>query len=226
MKLFHINSVTAAFRALIGWPFLAVCIYMAAALVGSHIAANGDWRSPREGVDIFVESNGVHVSLILPMAAAGEDLSDVIRPDQLADRSLYGTHAMIGWGHGAVYRNAKTWGDVKGRDVLSAIFGSNDTILHVYHLVDPRPLPYRKRLRVSVDEYHLIVSQVRSKFQLDANQLSVAHLAYGPDNLFYDSSGHYDALFTCNTWVGDVLKNAGVQVGIWTPLAGGVMRWF
>ena len=199
---------------------------MVAAFVGSHIAANGNWRSPREGVDIFVESNGVHVSLILPMASAGEDLSDVIRPDQLSNGGLYGTHAMIGWGHGAVYQNARTWSDVKSGDVASAIFGSNDTILHVYHLVDPQPLQFRKRLRVSVAEYRSIVRQVRSKFQLARNRRSVAHVAYGPDNLFYDSNGHYNAFYTCNTWVGEVLKHAGVRVGVWTPLAGGVMRWF
>ena len=67
---------------------------MGAALVGSHVPANSDWVPPRDGVDIFVETNGVHVSLIVPMSAAGEDLSDLIRPDQLANPDLYGTHAI------------------------------------------------------------------------------------------------------------------------------------
>ena len=37
---------------------------------------------------------------------------------------------------------------------------------------------------------------------------------------------HYNALNTCNTWTGSVLKKAGVRIGMWTPLPGGVMRWF
>ncbi len=215
-----------AIRALIGWPFLVIGLYMIAALVGSHIPANSEWRQPSEGIGIFVETNGVHVSLILPMAAAGEDLSDLIRPDQLLNRELYGTHAMIGWGHGAVYRNAETWGDVKSGDVGSAIFGSNDTMLHVYHLVEPRPLPHRKMLRVSTAQYRLIVEQVRKAFQLNRQRHSVAYPAYGPGNLFYDSVGHYDAFNTCNTWTGDLLRKAGIRIGVWTPLPGGVMRWF
>jgi uncharacterized protein (TIGR02117 family) len=201
-------------------------MFFFAALIGGSIAANPDWLEPKEGVDIFVESNGVHVSLIVPMSAAGDDLSDLIRPEHLFDSNLYGTHAMIGWGHGAVYKNARTWGDVKSGDIVSAIFGSDDTTLHIYHLVNPQPASYRKRLRVSPAQYRLIIKQIRSAFRLDQNRQSIAHYAYGPNNLFYDSSGHYSAVHTCNNWTGEVLKNAGVKIGIWTPMPGGVMRWF
>ena len=199
---------------------------MASALVGSHIPANSGWKSAREGVDIFVESNGVHVSLIVPISVATEDLSDLVRPDQLNDPSVYGTHVMVGWGHGRVYRNAETWADVKSGDIASAVIGSDDTILHVYHFTSPVPQINRKRIRVSERQYRLIVSQIRAAFKLDADGRSTAHPAYGPDNLFYDSMGHYSALNTCNTWTGRVLRNAGVRVGIWTPMPGGVMRWF
>ena len=190
------------------------------------VPANNAWRQPARGVDIFVESNGIHVSLILPIAAVGEDLSDLVRPEHLSDPRLLGTHLMIGWGHRAVYRNARTWGDVKSGDIASAVFGSNLTTLHVYHLVNPKPLPHRRTLRVSDAQYRNIIMQVRSTFQLDERGMSIAHPAYGPDNLFYDSIGYYNAFNTCNNWTGTVLKQAGVRVGVWTPLPGGVMRWF
>lgn len=226
MKPFGINSPWTALRAIVGWLLLIVGLYMLAALVGSHIPANGNWRQPVKGIDIFVETNGVHVSLIVPMAAVGEDLSDLIRPEHLANRDLYGTHAMIGWGHGRVYRNAETWGDVKSGDIASAIVGSNFTTLHVYHLIDPQPLPYRKRLRVSSEQYRSIVADIRQTFSLNSRKESKAHIGYDADNLFYDSVGHYSALNTCNNWTANILKNAGVRVGVWTPLPGGVMRWF
>ncbi len=213
-------------RAFVAWPLLLVGLYMFAALAGSHIPANDDWQQPREGVDIFVETNGVHVSLIVPVGAVGEDLGDLIRPDQLSNPMLYGTHVMVGWGHGGVYRNAETWGDVKSGDIASAIVGSASTILHVYHLTNPTPLPHRKMLRVSDAQYRSIVAQVRGMFRLDAKGHSVAYPAYGSDNLFYDSTGHYNAFNTCNTWTGSVLKRAGVRIGLWTPMPGGVMRWF
>ena len=225
LKLFRINSLWSAIRALLGWPFLVVGLYMLAALVGSFIPANAGWTKPRDGIPIFVETNGVHVSLILPMAAAGMDLSDLIRPEHLAKPDLYGTHAMIGWGHGAVYRNAQTWGDVRSGDIGSAIIGSNDTALHIYHRTNPQPSSIRKVFRVSEVQYRLIVTQVRASFKLYGRR-SKAEPAYGQDNLFYDSVGHYSAINTCNEWTGGVLRKAGVKVGIWTPMAGGVMRWF
>jgi uncharacterized protein (TIGR02117 family) len=226
LKLFRINSLWTALRAIVGWPLLMIGVYMASALIGSHIAANSDWHPPREGIDIFVETNGVHVSLIVPIATAGEDLSDLVKPDQLANPELYGTHIMIGWGHGGVYRNARTWREVKSGDVASAIVGSDDTVLHVYHLINPQPLSYRRMLRVTPKQYRAIVAQVRRTFRLDEAGESHAHPAYGPDNLFYDSVGHYSAFNTCNTWTGSVLREAGIRIGVWTPMPGGIMRWF
>ncbi len=213
-------------RALVGWPLLVIGLYFAAALVGSLIPANTGWREPADGVPVFVETNGVHVSLIVPMTAAGEDLSDLVRPEHLGGRSLYGTHAMIGWGHGRVYRNARTWADVRSGDIVSAVFGSDFTTLHVYHLIDPQPTAYRKRFRVTEAQYRRIITQIRATFRLTRDGRSIAYPAYGPDNLFYDSKGRYTAIHTCNDWTGGILRNAGVRMGIWTPMPGGVMRWF
>jgi uncharacterized protein (TIGR02117 family) len=226
LKLFRINSLWTALRAVLGWPVSVLGIYMLAALIGSFIPANNDWRKPDEGIAIFVETNGVHVSLIVPVSAVGEDLSDLVRPGQLSDPTVYGTHLMVGWGHKAVYRNAETWDDVNSGDIASAIIGSDSTTLHIYHLTNPTPLPHRKMLRVSAAQYRGIIGQIRSTFRLDKSGRSIAYQAYRPDNLFYDSTGHYSAINTCNTWTGEVLKNAGVRIGIWTPMPGGIMRWF
>ena len=212
-------------RALLGWPLLVIGCYFGAALFGSLIPANSGWSEPADGVPIFVETNGVHVSLILPAAAAGEDLSDLIRPEQLSNPDLYGTHFMIGWGHGAVYRNAQTWGDVRSGDIGSAIIGSDDTTLHIYHLINPKPSSVRKRFYVTDAQFQSIVAEARASFKLN-NGRSKAYPAYAPNNLFYDSVGRYSAIYTCNEWTADVLRKAGVKVGVWTPMAGGVMRWF
>ena len=209
-----------------GWLCLVIGLFFSAAFIGSSLPANNDWRQPKDGIKVFVETNGVHVSLIVPMTAAGEDLSDLIRPNQLSDPALYGTHVMVGWGHSAVYRHTKTWSDVKPQDIASAIFGSDLTTLHVYHLVDPQPTSIRKQLIVTPAQYRSIIAQIRATFRLDKHGHSIASPAYGPDNLFYESYGHYSAVHTCNNWTGDILRNAGVRIGMWTPMPGGVMKWF
>ncbi len=226
MKLFRITGFLSALRAVAAWPLLAIGFYFSTAFIGSSIPANADWVQPKTGVPIFVETNGVHVSLIVPIAAQGEDLSDLIRPDQLTDPAYAGTHAMIGWGHAGVYRNAQTWAKVRSGDIASAVSGSDDTLLHVYHLFDPKAQQGRKMLRVTPAQYHTIIRQIRAAFTLDEDGRSIASPAYGPDNIFYASHGRYTALHTCNSWTGDVLRSAGVRIGAWTPMPGGVMKWF
>jgi len=205
---------------------LFIGLYMAAALLGSVIPANPHWREPETGITLFVETNGVHVSLIVPISAVGEDMSDLIRPEDLERPDIFGTHAIIGWGHGGVYRNSPSWPDLRASDVASAVFGSGDTLLHIYHVNNPAPAPYRAAFRVSTAQYRVIVREIRSSFRLNAAGKSSAIGAYGPDNLFYRANGRYSAFHTCNNWTGHVLRRAGVKVGIWTPMPGGVMRWF
>ena len=136
------------------------------------------------------------------------------------------TARYIGGGHKRVYRNAQSWSDVQSADIASAIIGSKETTLHIYHLIDPRPAPHRKRFLVSQRQFQGIIASIRSTFRLTSDGRSTAHPAYAPDNLFYDSTGHYSAYTTCNEWTGEVLRKAGVRMGIWTPMPGGVMRWF
>jgi uncharacterized protein (TIGR02117 family) len=226
LKLFHITGFCHAIRAVLAWPLLVIGLYFAAAFIGSSIPSNANAVQPKDGIPIFVETNGVHVSLIVPITLGGEDLSDLIRPDQLREPAFYGTHAMIGWGHGGVYRHSETWAKVRSGDVASAVFGSDDVLLHIYHLSDPQVAPGRKMLRVTPDQYHSIIRQIRAAFLLNARGESQESPAYGPDNVFYMAHGHYTAIHTCNSWSGDVLRGAGVRTGIWTPMPGGVMKWF
>ncbi|MFN3452509.1 MAG: TIGR02117 family protein [Sphingorhabdus sp.] len=226
MKLFRINSIGSGIRAVLGWPLLVIGVFMGTALLGSLFPANADWREPESGVSLFVETNGVHVSIVVPITHNGHDLSDLIKPQDISDPDLYGTHVAIGWGHGGVYRNAETWSGVKLRDVASAVVGSDDTVLHVYHLTNPQPTRYRARFQVTEAQYRKIIEGVRATFALNAAGQSEAQPAYGADNVFYRAHGRYSAVNTCNEWTASILRKAGVKVGLWTPMPGGVMRWF
>jgi len=201
-------------------------LFFGALLLGSIIPANTGWQEPDDGIELFVETNGVHVSLIVPMQAAGEDLSDLIRPGDLATPDVYGTHAMIGWGHEGVYRSGSSWAEVRWADILAAATGSDDVLLHVYHRVRPHAAAHRKAFRVTPVQYRHIIADIRRSFSLDAQGRSIASPAYGDGDVFYAATGYYSAGHTCNEWTAGLLRRAGVRIGIWTPLPGGVMRWF
>ncbi|QTD56654.1 TIGR02117 family protein [Parasphingorhabdus cellanae] len=216
------------------WPkrifagLLALIItYLGAALFGSIFPANQFWKSPDDGIELFIETNGLHTGIIIPIQSDVHDWSVLIRPEHLDDPTVYGSHVLVGWGHEGVYRNAEHWRDLRLKDAASAVFGSNDVLLHVYHLKYPQTYPhYRRSFKVSEAEYRLIVEAINDRFVLDETGQSIPSKGYGKYDLFYRSQGHYNAFYTCNSWTGDVLRQAGIRTGIWTPFQGGVMRWF
>ncbi|MDZ7588631.1 MAG: TIGR02117 family protein [Parasphingorhabdus sp.] len=198
-----------------------IACYLLGALTGSLIPRNQNWQPVHDGIEIFIESNGVHTEIIVPVTNDQFDWSDLIRPEHLADRALYGSHVAIGWGHAGVYRHTPRWQDLRMADALSAIFGSDDTVMHIYHLNYPQAYPhYRRSLRISRDEYARLAAAIRSSF---ANGAPAS--GYGADDLFYPARGHYNALNSCNNWTSDMLARTGIRTGLWTPFAGGVMRW-
>jgi len=198
-----------------------------AALAGSLLPANPDWQSPDDGIELFVETNGLHTGIVMPVWNEVHDWTPLVRPEDLADPSRYGSHILVGWGHEGVYRNTPTWSELRAADAFSAIFGSDAVLVHVDHLQYPQAYPhYRRPLTVSAAEYRKIAAAIESRFALDDHYRSQPSPGYGATDLFYRSHGHYSALHTCNNWTSDVLRQAGIRTGLWTPFQGGVMRWF
>ena len=204
-----------------------IALYLLAALVGSLIPANAAWRSPDDGIELFVETNGLHTGIIMPIWSDVHDWTPLVRPEDLADPSRYGSHILVGWGHEGIYRNTRTWSDLRASDAISAIIGSDQVLIHVDHLQYPQAYPhYRRSLKVSPAQYRKIAAAIEEKFLLDDHFRSQPSPGYGASDLFYRSHGHYSAFHTCNNWTGEVLQQAGIRTGLWTPFQGGVMRWF
>jgi uncharacterized protein (TIGR02117 family) len=207
--------------------FLFVFSYLFAALIGSILPANQSWESPSDGIELFIETNGLHTGVIMPIHSDVHDWSSLIRPEHMTDPSQYGSHIMVGWGHAGVYRNTPRWRDLRISDGVSAIFGSDDVLLHIYHLNYPQVYPpYRRAFKVSEEEYRKIVKSIEKRFILNEFYQPSPSPGYGKYDLFYQAKGHYSAFNTCNNWTNEVLRDAGIRTGRWTPFAGGVMRWF
>ncbi|HEU4961615.1 MAG TPA: TIGR02117 family protein [Sphingomonas sp.] len=207
---------------------LLVVGYGAAGLAGGSIPVNAGWRPPAEGVTIIVETNGVHTDLVVPVAAAGVDWRDLVRPEDIADpRYAAYDHLAFGWGEARFYRETPTWADVRPTTVLRAALGSDDTLVHVEHLPAPVPGPDARPIVLREDEYRRLAAFIRASFARVPPGSRPKHFrGYGDYDAFYSGSGRYDALTTCNAWTGAALRAAGVRVGAWTPFAVTVMGWF
>jgi uncharacterized protein (TIGR02117 family) len=74
-------------------------------------------------------------------------------------------------------------------------------------------------------EYRRLWAAIRSDFLLDKDgrpQL-IAHPGYGPSDAFYRATGRASAIHTCNSWVADKLRLAGVKTSLWPPFEQGLL---
>lgn len=173
--------------------------YGAAGLIGGAIPTNREWQPPaRDGVTIFVETNGIHTGIVVPVVAAGVDWGQLVRPEHLADPRYARTHLAFGWGERDFYLNTPTWGDLTLRSVLRSAFGSDTTLMHVDHLGPPVASDDSRPVVISAAEYRRLAALIRARFVLDAAGQAQPIRGYGPGDVFYVGRGHYDALRTCN----------------------------
>ncbi len=197
--------------------------YPIAALIGGALPTNRSWQAPEDGVTLFIESNGIHTGLILPKVAAGVDWRSIFPGKDLRD-PRYGAydHLSIGWGDRDFYLNTPTWADINLPTVTTAAIGSNRTMLHVDHLPRPDADGSVRRLVMRPAEYRRLAAYIQASL-VTGGERRHGYYAY---DAFYTARGRYSALRTCNGWVGDALRFAGIRVGAWTPLPLTVMWWF
>lgn len=217
-------------RRVIAWllpvPMVVLFAYGLAALIGGAIPVNPGWREPDIGVRIFVEDNGVHTGIVVPVVAEGVDWRDLVRPEDIRD-PRYAAHGWLafGWGDREFYLNTPTWADMAPGRVFMALIGGGDTVLHVEHVAEPRPHRDTRTILLRPEEYRRLAARIRATFATDADGHATSRFGYAKYDSFHTATGHYNALMTCNEWTGSVLRTAGVRMGAWTPFSRGVMRW-
>lgn len=200
--------------------------WFAAALVLGLVPANVAWREPDRGITVFVRSNGVHTWIMMPAANRYMDWRPYAPGAHLRDpRWGNGNYVAIGYGNRDVYLNTPTWSDLSARSALAATFGIGPALMHVEYAQDPQPDAWQRPIKLTPDQYRRLVTYVRARFRLDAGGHTIPILGrgYGPNDMFYESTGGYSAILTCNEWTGRALRAAGVRMGLWTPLEQSIM---
>jgi uncharacterized protein (TIGR02117 family) len=213
-------------RRIIDASLILACVlvaYGAAGMIGGAIPANAGWRQASDGVRIYVDSNGVHTGIIVPVTAEGIDWRDLVRPEDIDDpRYAAYSFVEIGWGERTFYLETPTWRDMRPLTVLRAAIGSDRTLVHVDHLPEPQQGDSTRAITLTPEEYRRLAAAIRASFAPGGRH----YRGYGGWDAFYDARGRYSAFETCNAWTGDMLRAAGVRVGVWTPFPVTVLGWF
>ena len=197
-------------------------LFLLGAWVGSSIPRNGEWEEPAEGVEIMIETNGIHTGIVMPLVTPIKDWRADFPASDLADPARPYTHVSVSWGERQVFLDTPTWWDLRPATALNAATGG-DGLLHAAHYVRPAPGETVRVLRVTPEQYALLVARIER--QVRPPEARKRYPGYGSHDVFYDAPGTYHLGNSCNQWTSDTLAAAGIRTGWWTPLPGGVMKW-
>lgn len=209
-------------RAL-AWLALLVGLYFLAGWIGSSLPRNADWREPAQGVEILIETNGIHTAIVMPLVTQQKDWRPDFPATDLAMPDRPYTHVSISWGEREVFLNTPTWADLSPLTALRVVTFGGEGLLHVAHYVRPAPDATIRPLRLSEADYARLVRRLERDLLPRAQRRR--YRGYDANDVFYDAPGRYTPIHTCNQWTSEVLGDAGVRTGRWTPFPGGVMKW-
>ncbi len=205
-----------------------VLIYALLALLLPRITVHSDYRPPDRGVQLFVVSNGVHTDFLVPVRTPTVDWTQHLPTEwfERVERSC--PYVVFGWGDKGFYLETPTWNELKLATAFKAAFFLGSSAMHVSYLdYQPAVSDACRRLTVSPEQYAKLVEYLLASFQHDAaSRLRlIDHAGYTTHDRFFEATGTYSLIHTCNAWTGSGLDAIGVKTGVWTPFAWDVLRY-
>ncbi|MFK7847826.1 MAG: TIGR02117 family protein [Rhodothermales bacterium] len=205
--------------------FLPITYLLLAFLLGA-IPTGENNASAKDGIEIFVETNGVHTDFVLPIKSEAIDWHTYFpfahfRNGDLADKS----HISFGWGDRGFYLETPNWSDLKFSTAFKAFFLTSRTAMHVTYRNRPTRTKTRKSVVLSPAQYDQLVHYILDSFQQDPvdKVVLIPDQSYWGYDAFYAGTGSYNLRITCNEWTGRGLRRLGIKTGIWTPLAQSIL---
>jgi uncharacterized protein (TIGR02117 family) len=178
---------------------------------------------------IYVAGDATHVNLIVPVQNSAYDWRSFLNPQQIG-RDLQDDYRYLqmGWGDRKWYIGTPSWDQMNYSDIVRVLFSpGNRSVMHLQGFLTLPSDPNVTLRCVGVDrsEYFNFVKFVKASFQHDANGKPI-HLKFGTaDNSgFYEATGYYSVLKTCNTWSAEALDSVHVPTPLWSAIAPAVMH--
>lgn len=167
----------------------------------------------------YISSNGVHTDLIFHR----DDVPAALRKGM--DFFAAYDYWAFGWGDKGFYLDTPTWAELKVSTAVEAMLLPSPTAMHVtgYRAVG------KDWVTDTISDQQLaeLATYIYDSFERTTEGYAqlIENAAYGDDDQFFEAQGNYNAVYTCNNWVNEGLKAAGVRTALWSPSEWGVMRW-
>lgn len=199
---------------------LFLLTYVLAALILPLIGTNKYKKNTIPNRKLYLHGSGVHIDIIFQKA----DLPEAF----LQELGVRPTAKFIafGWGDRGFYLDTPTWAELKFTTAFKAMMLKSPTVMH---LTEYQELGKEWRL-VNVEDQQLntLLEHVKSGFRTSENGqlIAIPDRGYTEDDWFFEGSGTYHCIKTCNTWINSGLRKAGLKTGVWATQQNGILRYY
>ncbi|MGX1786498.1 TIGR02117 family protein [Bosea sp. NPDC055332] len=197
----------------------ALAIAIGALRFGSAAALSGE-----RAVTIYVASNGFHSDIVLPTVSASRDWRTLLAASPLTEPHRDAPWIAFGWGAETAYTKLGTLADLSLGLILKAA-AFDRSVVHVQPVTAVRTGADLRSFIVSEAGYRALVGHIEASMQLDeaGGPVILPGISHGTGDAFLRGRDRFWLLRSCNVWVGEGLRKAGLPIGLWTPLAQSLM---
>lgn len=199
---------------LLGAAFLVVVLYLVAAAVGGLVPGRSVDVTAGDDVQIGLLYGPIHVDFLLPATAETRAALGFARAGGVVVDGPGVGYVIVGWGARDFYTMTPEWADLSAGATLRAITG-DASVLRIDTVAPNIAFDQVPQLSLSSAQYTALLAEISATAAPDAIGLEVQ--GHRPTSGFVEARGRFHILRTCNTWVGRVLRRAGVPMGAWTP---------
>ncbi len=194
-----------------------IVLYVIAVFTLSYIPVNSDAVKGKD-VTIYVNSNGVHTDIIVPLKNEIKDWSKDILFTHTKRKDSMMQYVAFGWGDRDFYLNTPQWSDLKASTAIKAALYLGTSAVHTRFYKNVQEDENCIKLTLTNQDYKALVAYIEQSFQYDENNkvIWIENQGYGEYDTFYEGEGKYSLFYSCNTWTNFALKAANQKTSVWT----------
>ncbi len=203
----------ALIRSVLALLMVVICGYVVAAGVGAFMRGPmADVPAGEPSVEIGLVSGPIHFDFLLPLTPETRSTFSFV-PVPLDHPNA--EWLVVGWGARGFYTTVGGYSDLSMKSVFDGITG--DTSVVRFDVVGALPEDViDHRLTLSDAQYAVLIDGILGSVADQTAPLALD--GFGPTDVFFHGAGRFNILRTCNVWIGEMLRGAGVPFGVWTPI--------
>lgn len=200
-----------------------IVVYVLIVFIASHIPVNSS-PEKSEDVTIYINSNGVHTDILVPIKNEVKDWTKTILYIQTKSKDSLMNYVAFGWGDKGFYLDTPKWSDLKASTAAKAAFYLGTSAMHTKFYNKVKEDAECVKVTISKKDYQDMVKYIEDSFQLgDKNNVQwITNQSYGQYDAFYEGKGKYSLFYTCNTWANNCLKAGHQRAALWTVYDKGI----